>query len=166
MCAKQTGVVTAAGTILMHWHDNTSNCYYWQSDNVSWNRRRVSVRTRGRVWPLSVATQASVPSRNCRISCGLHSTKANFFRQTCRHTRVQVMWVPRAERVSELVLPLLAVARGELSQGWARVQRRAPTGPRRSASSDSSRAIGPSRKSHRKRWSLRQSHWSSRVDDP
>lgn len=113
MRAKLIGVVVAAiaaaGTIPLHWSDNTSNCYYWQSDNVSWSLDGAfRWRTRGRVWP-----------RECRDpSVGPVEKPRNFVQETCSAktifflwnlavTRgVQVMWAPHTERVSELVLPL------------------------------------------------------------
>lgn len=46
---------------------------------MSWVRRRVSVRTRGRVWPVNAAIQASALSRDRGTLCRLYSTKTKFF---------------------------------------------------------------------------------------
>jgi len=142
--------------ILLHWLDNTNNCYYWQRDNVNWKRRRISgaysrARLVGKCRDPSVSPVEK--PRNFRVG---FIQQRLIFSVKFIVTRIQVMWALRVERVSEWARPPLARrCSRRIIAGWARVRKRALTGPRRSASSDLSRETVPSRKLHRKRWSFR-----------
>lgn len=132
----------------MHWHDNTSNCYYWQIDNVRKTAARFYVFSGtclvGKYRGLSIVSFEK-PQSFARISFNKGKI---FFCQICRHG--DTGYVKSRVNESSVFVSPLGIARRNLTR-WAKVRRRAPIVPRRSASSDSCREIAPSRKLHRKR---------------